>query len=148
MPSAWVDAAPRHSHAAVHAAVQVGGRYLSKRIHVRVEHVQPSRCREDFLKRRVENDAVKHEAKAKGLPVPKTKRAIKGTREALTVIPAKLETITAIPYDIIKEVRARRGRAACARVGGWQLRARRHKGGRAACMAAGCGGEGGQPQRA
>ena len=46
--------------------VQVGARIISKRIHVRVEHVQPSRCREDFLKRRVTNDAIKHDAKVKG----------------------------------------------------------------------------------
>jgi large subunit ribosomal protein L21e len=31
-----------------------------------VEHVQPSRCREDFLLRRVENDKAKVDAKAKG----------------------------------------------------------------------------------
>lgn len=48
------------------ACVQVGGRFMSKRIHVRVEHVVPSRCREEFLKRVATNDAVKHEAKAKG----------------------------------------------------------------------------------
>ncbi len=39
---------------------------MRKRIHVRVEHVRPSRCREDFLKRRAENDKAKAEAKAKG----------------------------------------------------------------------------------
>lgn len=47
-------------------ALQVGGRIISKRIHVRVEHVQPSRCREDFLKRRAANDAAKTEAKKQG----------------------------------------------------------------------------------
>lgn len=46
--------------------MQVGNRQIKKRIHVRVEHVQPSRCREDFLKRRVENDAAKVAAKAAG----------------------------------------------------------------------------------
>lgn len=44
----------------------MGNRQIKKRIHVRVEHVQPSRCREDFLKRRVENDAAKVAAKAAG----------------------------------------------------------------------------------
>jgi hypothetical protein len=47
-------------------APQVRGRIIRKRIHVRIEHVQPSRCREDFLKRREENDTVKHDAKVKG----------------------------------------------------------------------------------
>lgn len=45
---------------------QVNGRYIRKRLHVRVEHVQPSRCREDFLRRREENDRIKHEAKERG----------------------------------------------------------------------------------
>lgn len=46
--------------------VQVGGRILRKRIHVRVEHIVPSRCREDFLKRRTEHESLKKDAKAKG----------------------------------------------------------------------------------
>lgn len=45
---------------------QVAGRIIAKRIHVRVEHIKPSRCREDYLQRVVANDAIKHEAKAKG----------------------------------------------------------------------------------
>lgn len=49
-----------------HAHVQVGTRIMRKRIHVRVEHVQPSRCREDFLSRRVANDKSKAEAKKRG----------------------------------------------------------------------------------
>lgn len=44
----------------------MNGRYIRKRLHVRVEHVQPSRCREDFLRRREENDRIKHEAKERG----------------------------------------------------------------------------------
>jgi large subunit ribosomal protein L21e len=44
----------------------VRGRIIRKRIHVRIEHIQPSRCRADFLKRREDNDAIKHEAKVKG----------------------------------------------------------------------------------
>lgn len=44
----------------------MGNRFIRKRIHVRIEHVQPSRCREDFLKRREENDKQKAEAKKKG----------------------------------------------------------------------------------
>lgn len=47
-------------------AVQVNGRIMRKRIHVRVEHIVPSRCREDFLKRRTDNENKKKEAKASG----------------------------------------------------------------------------------
>jgi large subunit ribosomal protein L21e len=46
--------------------VQVNGRIIKKRIHVRVEHVRPSRCREDFLLRRAKNEELKKDAKAKG----------------------------------------------------------------------------------
>jgi hypothetical protein len=46
--------------------VQVNGRIIKKRIHVRVEHVRPSRCREDFLLRRTKNEELKKDAKAKG----------------------------------------------------------------------------------
>ncbi len=45
---------------------QVRNRIVKKRIHVRVEHVQPSRCREDFLNRVRHNEQLKKEAKAKG----------------------------------------------------------------------------------
>ena len=46
--------------------VQVNGRIIRKRIHVRVEHVEPSRCREDFLARRTQHEDLKKEAKASG----------------------------------------------------------------------------------
>ncbi|KAG2439537.1 hypothetical protein HXX76_004890 [Chlamydomonas incerta] len=82
---------------------RVGHRIMKKRIHVRVEHIVPSRCREEFLTRRASNDAAKAAAKAKGEPVPKTKRVPAGPRDGFELIPAKVETIAAIPYDIIKE---------------------------------------------
>ncbi|GIL49836.1 hypothetical protein Vafri_6152 [Volvox africanus] len=82
---------------------RVGHRIIRKRIHVRVEHVVPSRCREEFLKRRAANDAAKAAAKANGEPVPKTKRVPQGPRDGFELIPEKVETIAAIPYDIIKE---------------------------------------------
>ncbi len=46
--------------------LQVGTRIMKKRIHVRIEHAVPSRCREEFLKRRSDNDALKAEAKKSG----------------------------------------------------------------------------------
>jgi large subunit ribosomal protein L21e len=46
--------------------MQVNGRIIRKRIHVRVEHVAPSRCREDFLKRRAEHETLKKSAKESG----------------------------------------------------------------------------------
>eukprot|EP00951_Prasinocladus_malaysianus_P018056 scaffold143380_cov45-Prasinocladus_malaysianus.AAC.3 len=49
------------------------------------------------------NDAAKHDAKEKGVPAPKCKRQPVGPREGYTLENVKTETITAIPYDIIKE---------------------------------------------
>ena len=52
----------------------VGHRMLRKRIHVRVEHVNHSKCRQDFLDRVQRNERVKREARAAGKTVPQTKR--------------------------------------------------------------------------
>ena len=45
---------------------KVGGRIIKKRLHVRIEHVRPSRCREEFLLRRERNDKLKKDAKDRG----------------------------------------------------------------------------------
>uniref|UniRef100_A0A061SEP2 Large subunit ribosomal protein L21e n=1 Tax=Tetraselmis sp. GSL018 TaxID=582737 RepID=A0A061SEP2_9CHLO len=82
---------------------EVNGRIMKKRIHVRVEHVHPSRCHESFVNRVKANDDAKHQAKEKGEPIPKCKRQPKGPREGFVLENVKPETITAIPYDIIKE---------------------------------------------
>lgn len=83
---------------------QVNGRYIKKRMHVRVEHVQPSRCREEFLRRCKDNDEKKRNARANGLPKPDVKRQPQGPRtEGFTIENVQMETITAIPYDILKE---------------------------------------------
>jgi large subunit ribosomal protein L21e len=82
---------------------QHNGRIIPKRIHVRVEHVHPSRCKEDFLKRVKANDALKHEAKLRGEKAGPQKRPVAGPRKGFMLEDVKLETITAIPYDILKE---------------------------------------------
>lgn len=83
---------------------QVNGRYIKKRIHVRIEHVAPSRCKEDFLRRVKSNDEARRQAKAAGAPKPITKRQPAGPRlEGFTLENVSMETITPIPYDILKE---------------------------------------------
>ena len=49
-------------------------RVIAKRIHVRVEHVQPSRSRDEFLARRASNDAAKAEAKKAGKEAKEVKK--------------------------------------------------------------------------
>ena len=65
---------------------QVGGRIMKKRLHVRIEHVRPSRCREEFLLRREKNDKAKKEAKARGEMIGASlKRQPQGPRPAFTL---------------------------------------------------------------
>ncbi len=45
---------------------QVRNRIIRKKIHVRVEHIRKSKCRDDVLKRIKANEAARKEAKAKG----------------------------------------------------------------------------------
>mmetsp|Transcript_2500 Transcript_2500/g.6316 ORF Transcript_2500/g.6316 Transcript_2500/m.6316 type:complete len:166 (-) Transcript_2500:190-687(-) len=81
----------------------VRGIQLKKRMHVRIEHVQLSKCREGFLARRAANDKLRAECKKTGNALPSMKRQPAGPRPAFEVS-GKLETVTAIPYDIEKEV--------------------------------------------
>ena len=82
---------------------QVGGRIIRKRLHIRYEHVQHSRCREDFLARRKANDEAHAAAKKAGKKIV-TKRAPVGLpREGFTLENVKTEILTPIPYDIVRE---------------------------------------------
>ncbi|ONK57318.1 uncharacterized protein A4U43_C10F18840 [Asparagus officinalis] len=83
---------------------QVGNRIIRKRIHVRVEHVQPSRCTEDFRLRKIKNDKLKAEAKARG-EVISTKRQPEGPKPGFMVEGATLETVTPIPYDVVNDLK-------------------------------------------
>jgi large subunit ribosomal protein L21e len=44
----------------------VGNRYIEKRINVKIEHVKPSKCRQDYLDRVKEYNKLRAEAKEKG----------------------------------------------------------------------------------
>ena len=71
---------------------QVRNRIVQKRIHSRIEHLRPSRCREAFVKRVQENDKLKTEANKAGKPVS-TKRQVAGPRGEVTVS-AKLDDMS------------------------------------------------------
>jgi large subunit ribosomal protein L21e len=79
---------------------KVGHRYLEKRINVRIEHVQPSRSREGFLKRVKENAALKKKAKGDGTTVH-LKRLPAQPREARTVSLTEVapETVAPVAYE-------------------------------------------------
>lgn len=78
-------------------------RYIVKRIHVRIEHVKPSRCREDFLNRSRINDAKKAEARKAGQALPNVRRQPAQPREGFMLTGVQAHTIAAIPYDVVKE---------------------------------------------
>ncbi|RVW34525.1 Two-component response regulator ORR21 [Vitis vinifera] len=78
---------------------QVRYRIIRKRIHVRVEHVQPSRCMEEFRLTKIRNNELKAEAKKRGEKIS-TKRQPEGPKPGFMVEGATLETVTPIPYDV------------------------------------------------
>ena len=80
---------------------RVGNRYMEKRINVRIEHVRPSRSRDDFLRRVKENAAKKRQAKEKG-ELLHLKRQPSQPRKATTVDGKgdhKPESIAPVAYD-------------------------------------------------
>jgi len=83
---------------------EVRNKIIKKRIHVRIEHVQPSRCAEDAILRRKNNDQLKVEAKARG-EIISTKRQPEGPKPGFIVEGAVLETVTPIPYDVVNDLK-------------------------------------------
>ncbi len=79
----------------VHKAV--GNRYIEKRINVRIEHVSPSKCRDDYLARKKAYKAAKDAAVAAGLPIPSRKRMPAGPRPAHFVSTEDNAAITVVP---------------------------------------------------
>lgn len=78
---------------------KVGNRYMEKRVNVRIEHVNHSRSREEFLRRVKENAEKKKKAKAEGVHMHLKRQPVM-PREARSVqISAGVETITPIPYE-------------------------------------------------
>jgi large subunit ribosomal protein L21e len=71
---------------------------------VRVEHVQPSRCNEEFKLRIKKNDELKAAAKARG-EIISTKRQPEGPKPGFMVEGATLETVTPIPYDVVNDLK-------------------------------------------
>lgn len=80
---------------------RVRGRIIPKRINVRVEHVNHSKCRQDFLTRVKQNEKLRKEAKEKGEQIclkrqpaqPKPGHIVNGKVEPVVLAP--------IPYEFI-----------------------------------------------
>lgn len=83
---------------------QVGNRIIPKRIHVRIEHVLPSRCTEEFRNRKIVNEKLKADAKSRGEKIS-TKRQPVGPKPGFMVEGTTLETVTPIPYDVVNDLK-------------------------------------------
>ncbi|KAJ8682758.1 hypothetical protein QAD02_018550 [Eretmocerus hayati] len=80
---------------------RVRGRIIAKRINIRIEHVNHSKCREDFLKRVKENERLRKEASEKKIKV-QLKRQPAEPRPAHIVKGKEAPQILApIPYEFI-----------------------------------------------
>ena len=82
---------------------RVRGRIFAKRISVRIEHVKPSKCRQDFLDRVKANEIKKIEAKAAGVKPEGLKRKPLGPRPGHMVSTENNEPqlIGPVPYEFI-----------------------------------------------
>ncbi|XP_047736012.1 60S ribosomal protein L21 [Hyalella azteca] len=82
---------------------RVRGRIFAKRINVRIEHVSPSKCRDDHIARVKYNDATRRACQKAGKPVPCLKRRPAGPKPAHYVnITRKPPTfLTPIPYQFV-----------------------------------------------
>lgn len=80
---------------------KVGGRIIPKRINIRIEHVNHSKCRQDFLTRVKQNEKLRKEAKEKNIQVqlkrqpaqPRSAHIVNGKEPAVLLAP--------IPYEFI-----------------------------------------------
>jgi len=82
---------------------RVRGKYLRKRIHIRIEHLQPSRCREDFLARIKKNNEIRAQAAKEGKPAPNLKRTVGQPRKGhiVRVADTTVETVTPVRYEFL-----------------------------------------------
>ncbi|XP_060532219.1 large ribosomal subunit protein eL21 [Cylas formicarius] len=80
---------------------RVRGRIIPKRINVRIEHVNHSKCRQDFLERVKQNEKLRKEAKEKNIKVqlkrqpaqPRAAHIVSGKNGSINLAP--------IPYEFI-----------------------------------------------
>jgi large subunit ribosomal protein L21e len=69
---------------------KIGNRLIPKKLHVKIQHLRKSRCREAFVERCKENDRLKAEAKREGKTIS-TKRTPKQPRPEHFIDTAKTE---------------------------------------------------------
>lgn len=77
----------------------VNGRYMEKKVNLRIEHVRHSKCRLDFINRVKQNAALKAQAKADG-KIFDLKRSPAMPKPAMSIECTEApETLRALPYE-------------------------------------------------
>lgn len=80
---------------------RVRGKILPKRINVRVEHVKPSKCRDEFLQRVKTNDEKRREATAKGERIILKRKPEQPLAARVIQSPPEPVFLAPIPYEFI-----------------------------------------------
>ncbi|KAL1137926.1 hypothetical protein AAG570_009621 [Ranatra chinensis] len=80
---------------------RVRGKILPKRINIRIEHVNHSKCRDDFIKRVKENERLRKEAKAKGVYVSLKRQPAQPRAAHIVRCKEEPVTLAPIPYEFI-----------------------------------------------
>lgn len=95
------NVAPRALGVIVYKPVR--NRLVEKRINIRIEHVQPSKCRDDFLARARANSKLVAEAKASGVKLPSLKRqpVLPKPGHFVSIKNNEPVFVTPIPYEIL-----------------------------------------------
>ncbi|KAK0612308.1 ribosomal protein L21e-domain-containing protein [Bombardia bombarda] len=79
---------------------KVKHRYLEKRINVRIEHISPSRSRDDFIRRVKANAELKKLAKVEGKPVQlKRQPAMPRDARTISIKENRPETVAPVAYE-------------------------------------------------
>ncbi|KAJ8614101.1 hypothetical protein CTAYLR_004618 [Chrysophaeum taylorii] len=83
----------------VRVAKQVNGRIINKHLNVRVEHVQPSKCRNELIGRVKANELAKKKAKETGEKVTLKRVPTQPKPGFVIAVPDQPETIQPIPFS-------------------------------------------------
>lgn len=79
---------------------KVGNRFLEKRVNVRIEHVNHSKCRTEFVNRVKGNAEKKRKAKEEGTHIHLKRQPVQPREDRIVCAKSNLpETIVPIPYE-------------------------------------------------
>eukprot|EP00056_Hartaetosiga_gracilis_P016194 m.4229 g.4229 ORF g.4229 m.4229 type:complete len:157 (-) comp3843_c0_seq1:79-549(-) len=77
---------------------RIKNRWVEKKVNIRIEHVNHSKCRQSFIERAAQNDKLKKETKERGLNL---KRQPNGPREAMFVTDTGATTLRPLKFEFL-----------------------------------------------